>query len=300
MKKGKEEQEEIEPLGDSMIVVGYDDVIKVHIHTNDPGLVLSKAVKIGELSKIKIDNMREEHREVLAAEMREEKARQEEQEEAKKYGFVTVAMGEGITNIFKDLGVDYVIEGGQTMNPSTQDILDCIEKVNAENIFILPNNKNIIMAATQAQEISEKNVIVIPTTTIPQGITCVSMFNRDAEPEENEEELKELMQSVKTGSVTYAVRDTEIDGINIEEGNMLGLIEGKIKEVGEDKFDVASRVLADMIDDDSELITVFYGKDVSENEANEFISELEEKYEDCDIQLYKGDQPLYYFLMSVE
>ena len=299
-KYATELQNEIEPLGDSMIVVGYDDVIKVHIHTNDPGLVLSKAVKIGELSKIKIDNMREEHREVLAAEMREEKARQEEQEEAKKYGFVTVAMGEGITNIFKDLGVDYVIEGGQTMNPSTQDILDCIEKVNAENIFILPNNKNIIMAATQAQEISEKNVIVIPTTTIPQGITCVSMFNRDAEPEENEEELKELMQSVKTGSVTYAVRDTEIDGINIEEGNMLGLIEGKIKEVGEDKFDVASRVLADMIDDDSELITVFYGKDVSENEANEFISELEEKYEDCDIQLYKGDQPLYYFLMSVE
>lgn len=299
-KYATELQNEIEPLGDSMIVVGYDDVIKVHIHTNDPGLVLSKAVKIGELSKIKIDNMREEHREVLAAEMREEKARQEEQEEAKKYGFVTVAMGEGITNIFKDLGVDYVIEGGQTMNPSTQDILDCIEKVNAENIFILPNNKNIIMAATQAQEISEKNVIVIPTTTIPQGITCVSMFNRDAEPEENEEELKELMQSVKTGSVTYAVRDTEIDGINIEEGNMLGLIEGKIKEVGEDKFDVASRVLADMIDDDSELITVFYGKDVSENEANEFINELEEKYEDCDIQLYKGDQPLYYFLMSVE
>ncbi|MDY6012879.1 DAK2 domain-containing protein [Clostridium sp.] len=296
-KYATELQNEIEPLGDSMIVVGYDDVIKVHIHTNDPGLVLSKAVKIGELSKIKIDNMREEHREVLAAEMREEKARQEE---AKKYGFVTVAMGEGITNIFKDLGVDYVIEGGQTMNPSTQDILDCIEKVNAENIFILPNNKNIIMAATQAQEISEKNVIVIPTTTIPQGITCVSMFNRDAEPEENEEELKELMQSVKTGSVTYAVRDTEIDGINIEEGNMLGLIEGKIKEVGEDKFDVASRVLEDMIDDDSELITVFYGKDVSENEANEFISELEEKYEDCDIQLYKGDQPLYYFLMSVE
>lgn len=299
-KYATELQNEIEPLGDSMIVVGYDDVIKVHIHTNDPGLVLSKAVKIGELSKIKIDNMREEHREVLAAEMREEKARQEEQEEAKKYGFVTVAMGEGITNIFKDLGVDYVIEGGQTMNPSTQDILDCIEKVNAENIFILPNNKNIIMAATQAQEISEKNVIVIPTTTIPQGITCVSMFNRDAEPEENEEELKELMQSVKTGSVTYAVRDTEIDGINIEEGNMLGLIEGNIKEVGEDKFDVASRVLEDMIDDDSELITVFYGKDVSENEANEFISELEEKYEDCDIQLYKGDQPLYYFLMSVE
>lgn len=296
-------QNEIEPLGDSMIVVGYDDVIKVHIHTNDPGLVLSKAVKIGELSKIKIDNMREEHRELLAGEMREEQAKQVEeakQEETKKYGFVTVAMGDGITNIFKDLGVDYVIEGGQTMNPSTQDILDCIDKVNAENIFILPNNKNIIMAASQAQEISDKNVIVIPTTTIPQGITCVSMFNRDAEPEENEEELKELMEAVKTGSVTYAVRNTEIDGINIEEGNMLGLVEGKIKEVGEDKFEVAERVLANMVDDDSELITIFYGEDVTDNEANEFVAKLEEKYEDCDIQLYKGDQPLYYFLMSVE
>ena len=297
-------QNEIEPFGDSMIVVGYDDVIKVHIHTNDPGLVLSKAVKIGELSKIKIDNMREEHRELLAGEMREEQAKQAEeaaeQEEIKKYGFVTVAMGDGITNIFKDLGVDYVIEGGQTMNPSTQDILDCIDKINAENIFILPNNKNIIMAASQAQEISDKNVIVIPTTTIPQGITCVSMFNRDAEPKENEEELKELMEAVKTGSVTYAVRDTEMDGINIKEGNMLGLVEGKIKEVGEDKFEVAEKVLENMVDDDSELITIFYGEDVTDNEANEFVSKLEEKYEDCDIQLYKGDQPLYYFLMSVE
>lgn len=296
-------QNEIEPLGDSMIVVGYDDVIKVHIHTNDPGLVLSKAVQIGELSKIKIDNMREEHRELLAGEMREEQAKQAEetkQEEVKKYGFVTVAMGDGITNIFKDLGVDYVIEGGQTMNPSTQDILDCIEKINAENIFILPNNKNIIMAASQAQEISDKNVIVIPTTTIPQGITCVSMFNREAKPEENEAELKDLMEAVKTGSVTYAVRDTEIDGINIKEGNMLGLVEGKIKEVGEDKFEVAEKVLGNMVDEDSELITIFYGEDVTDNEANEFVAKLEEKYEECDIQLYKGDQPLYYFLMSVE
>ena len=299
----KELQDEIEALGDSMIVVGYDDVIKVHIHTNDPGLVLSKAVKIGELSKIKIDNMREEHRELLAEEMREDQKKQEEtavSDEKKKYGFVTVAMGKGITNIFKDLGVDYVIEGGQTMNPSTQDILDCVEKVNAENIFIFPNNKNIIMAATQAKDIAEKNVIVIPTTTIPQGITCVSMFNRDADVSENEEELKELMESVKTGSVTYAVRDTEIDGIQIQEGNMLGLVEGKIKEVGEDKFKVASKVLENMIDDDSELITIFYGEGVSEDEANSFVAKLEEKYEDCDIQLYKGDQPLYYFLMSVE
>lgn len=302
-KKATEFQNEIEPLGDSMIVVGYDDVIKVHIHTNDPGTVLAKAVKLGELSKIKIDNMREEHRELLANEIREDKEKIEEAveiEEAKKYGFITVAMGKGITNIFKDLGVDYVIEGGQTMNPSTQDILECVDKLNAENIFILPNNKNIIMAANQAKDISDKNIIVIPTTTIPQGITCVSMFNRDADVSENEEELKELMEAVKTGSVTYAVRDTEIDGINIEEGDMLGLVEGKIKEVGKDKFEVAEKVLANMIDDDSELITVFYGEDIKEEEANSFVEKLEEKYEDCDIQLYKGDQPLYYFLMSVE
>ncbi|MEG0238097.1 MAG: DAK2 domain-containing protein [Clostridium sp.] len=298
-KKATEFQNEIEPLGDSMIVVGYDDVIKVHIHTNDPGVVLAKAVQLGELSKIKIDNMREEHRELLANEIRENKEA-EEIKEAKKYGFITVAMGRGITNIFKDLGVDHVIEGGQTMNPSTQDILECVEKLNAENIFILPNNKNIIMAANQAKEISDKNIIVIPTTTIPQGITCVSMFNRDADVSENEEELKELMGAVKTGSVTYAVRDTEIDGINIEEGDMLGLVESKIKEVGKDKFDVAEKVLENMVDDDSELITVFYGEDIKEEEANNFVGRLEEKYEDCDIQLYKGDQPLYYFLMSVE
>ncbi|CUP68471.1 dihydroxyacetone kinase [Clostridium baratii] len=301
-KKATEFQNEIEPLGDSMIVVGYDDVIKVHIHTNDPGTVLAKAVKLGELSKIKIDNMREEHRELLANEIREDKEKIEEavEIEAKKYGFITVAMGKGITNIFKDLGVDYVIEGGQTMNPSTQDILECVDKLNAENIFILPNNKNIIMAANQAKDISDKNIIVIPTTTIPQGITCVSMFNRDADVSENEEELKELMEAVKTGSVTYAVRDTEIDGIKIEEGDMLGLVEGKIKEVGKDKFEVAEKVLANMVDDDSELITVFYGEDIKEEEANSFVEKLEEKYEDCDIQLYKGDQPLYYFLMSVE
>ncbi|MGL4570965.1 MAG: DAK2 domain-containing protein [Clostridium sp.] len=298
-KKATEFQNEIEPLGDSMIVVGYDDVIKVHIHTNDPGVVLAKAVQLGELSKIKIDNMREEHRELLANEIRENKEAVEIKE-AKKYGFITVAMGRGITNIFKDLGVDHVIEGGQTMNPSTQDILECVEKLNAENIFILPNNKNIIMAANQAKEISDKNIIVIPTTTIPQGITCVSMFNRDADVSENEEELKELMEAVKTGSVTYAVRDTEIDGINIEEGDMLGLVENKIKEVGKDKFDVAEKVLENMVDDDSELITVFYGEDIKEEEANNFVGRLEEKYEDCDIQLYKGDQPLYYFLMSVE
>ena len=302
--KAKEFQDEIEPLGDSMIVVGYDDVIKVHIHTNNPGEVLEKAVKLGELSKIKIDNMREEHRELLMTE--EEYANAELSEEiaveAKKYAFITVAMGEGISHIFKDLGVDYVIEGGQTMNPSTQDILECVNKLNAEHIFILPNNKNIIMAANQASEISDKDVRVIPTTSIPQGITCVTMFNQESEVDENEEELKELMKTVKTGSVTYAVRDTELEGSNqkVEAGNKLGLIEGKIKEVGQDTYEVAEKVIENMVDEDSELITVFYGEDVKEDEVNDFVSKLEDKYDDCDIQCYKGDQPLYYFFISVE
>ncbi|OPJ65541.1 DAK2 domain-containing protein [Clostridium chromiireducens] len=303
-KGAKDFQREIENLGDSMIVVGYDDVIKVHIHTNDPGLVLSKAVALGELSKIKIDNMREEHRELLInAKDKEANSidnEYENVEEEKKYGFITVAMGDGISNIFKDLGIDYVIEGGQTMNPSTQDFLDAIDKINSKHIFIMPNNKNIIMAANQAAEISDKDILVVPTTTIPQGIACATMFNCDSEVQENFNNLKNTIQEVKTGSVTYAVRDTEIDGIAIKEGNMLGLVEGKIKEVGEDKKDVAGKVLNDMIDDESELITVYYGEEVSDEEAKVFEDELGEKYEELDIQFYKGNQPLYYFLMSVE
>lgn len=297
-------QEDIEKLGDSCIVVGYEDVIKVHIHTNDPGTVLAKAVQIGELSKIKIDNMREEHRELLGitdyenAETAQDEV--EEEEEEKEFAFVSVAMGNGITNIFKDLGVDYVIEGGQTMNPSTQDIVECISKLNAKHIFILPNNKNIIMAANQAAEISEKDVRVIPTTTIPQGITAVTMFNHEGDVDSNEIALKEAIEMVKTGSVTYAVRDTEIDGIEIKEGNMLGLVEGKIKKVGEDYCTVAEEVLETMIDEDSELITIFYGADVEEDKLNEFIKRLEDKYEDADVQCYSGEQPLYYFLMAVE
>ncbi len=305
-KNAKAFQNEIETLGDSMIVVGYDDVIKVHIHTNDPGLVLSKAVTIGELSKIKIDNMREEHREILInakdkeVSLLEAQSSEESDDEKKKYGFVTVAMGDGISSIFKDLGIDCVIEGGQTMNPSTQDILDAVNDINAEHIFIMPNNKNIIMAANQAAEISDKDIFVVPTTTIPQGIACATVFNFDSEVQENFNNLKNAIDEVKTGSVTYAVRDTEIDGINIKEGNMLGIVEGKIKEVGEDKKEVAGKVLADMIDEESELVTVYYGEEVSDEEAKNFENELQEKYDDLDIQFYKGNQPLYYFLISVE
>ena len=301
--KAKEFQDKIENLGDSMIVVGYEEVIKVHIHTNDPGKVLSNAVQYGELSKIKIDNMREEHREVLA--LKNEEAASDIQEEvapaeSKKYAFISVAMGDGITRVLKDLGVDYVIEGGQTMNPSTQDMMECISKLNADHIFILPNNKNIIMAAEQAAEISDKDIRVIPTKSIPQGITAITMFNYEADVDANEETLKEALEMVKTGSVTYAVRDTEMDGIEIKEGNMLGLVESKIKAVGEDYFEVAKEILESMIDEDSELITIFYGKDVDESKMEEFIAELEDKYDDFDVQCYKGDQPLYYFIMSVE
>ncbi|MEG1286548.1 MAG: DAK2 domain-containing protein [Clostridium sp.] len=297
--KANDFQRDIEKLGDSCIVVGYEDVIKVHIHTNDPGTVLAKAVQIGELSKIKIDNMREEHRELLetGAYGNQEIAQDEEE---KEFAFISVAMGDGITNIFKDLGVDYVIEGGQTMNPSTQDMIECISKLNAKHIFILPNNKNIIMAATQAAEISEKDVRVIATTTIPQGITAITMFNHEADVDSNEVALKEAIEMVKTGSVTYAVRDTEIDNIEIKEGNMLGLVEGKIKKVGEDYCTVAEEIIEAMVDEDSELITIFYGADVEESKLNELIKKLEDKYEDADVQCYSGKQPLYYFIMSVE
>ncbi|MCB2296994.1 DAK2 domain-containing protein [Clostridium tagluense] len=291
----------LEKHGDSMVVVTQDEFLKIHIHTNDPGLVLSKAVTLGELSKIKIENMREQHRNLLG--IQEEVAEQsavENTTENKKYGFVSVALGEGIRNIFKDLGVDVVIEGGQTMNPSTQDILDSINKINADNIFVLPNNKNILMAALQAVELSDKNVIVIPSKTIPQGITAVTMFNAEASVEENEHTLKEAIKNVVTASVTYAVKDTESDGKTIKQGNILGLVENKIKEVGTDIYKVCTDVIDSMITEDSELVTIFYGEDCIISEVEAFISELENKYPNIDVQHYNGKQPLYYFIASVE
>jgi len=296
---------ELEPHGDSMIVVGIEDAVKVHIHTNDPGLVLSKAVKLGELSKIKIDNMREQHRHILheEAQFNENEAAQTEEEkneEKKKYGFISVAMGDGIKNIFEDFGVDFVIEGGQTMNPSTQDILDSINKINAENIFVLPNNKNIIMAANQAAELTDKNIIVIPTKTIPQGITCVTIFDAETGLEENVEAMKQAIANVSTGQVTYAVRDTEMDGININEGDILGIVEGKISQVGSDIYDVCQSIITNMCNEDSELITIFYGEGADETQVKLLVEALEEKYPDKDIQSYNGKQPLYYFIVSVE
>jgi uncharacterized protein len=299
-------RDELEPHGDSMIVVGTDDAVKVHIHTNDPGLVLSKAVKLGELSKIKIDNMREQHRHILhdekaILERESSKAHMgEPSEEMKKFGFISVAMGEGIKNIFEDFGVDYVIEGGQTMNPSTQDMLDSINKINAENIFILPNNKNIIMAANQAAELTDKNIIVIPTKTIPQGITCVTIFDAEAEIEDNINAMNEAIANVSTGQITYAVRDTEMDGKLISEGDILGIVESKINEVGKDIYEVCEAIINNMCNEDSELITILYGEGVEESKLDELVQNLEEKYPDKDIQSYNGKQPLYYFIVSVE
>jgi DAK2 domain fusion protein YloV len=287
-----------------MIVIAMDDIIKTHIHTNDPGWVLSEAVKLGELSKIKIDNMREEHREILeaeyASELMEEIEEPQESQEEKEYGFVTVVMGEGLKAIFNDIGVDSVIEGGQTMNPSTQDILDRVEKINARNIFILPNNKNIIMAAEQAKELSEKNIFVIPSKTIPQGITAVTEFNPESSVEENLEKMMEAITTVRTASVTYAVRDTEMDGREIKEGNILGLIEGKISEIGDEVYSVTRNLIDNLVDDETELLTVLYGKDCEEEKVNELIAQMEEKYEDIDVQCFNGEQPLYYFIVSVE
>jgi len=284
------------PLGDSLMVVGAEDIVKVHIHTNNPGIVLSEALKLGELNKIKIDNMRVQHQSIINS----EDVNNESEEKSKKYAFVSVAIGSGIKSIFEDLGVECVIEGGQTMNPSTQDILSSIEKLKAEHIFILPNNKNIIMAATQAAELSDKNVHVIQTKSIPQGITAITVFSNELAPEENLDAMNKSIQSVSSGAVTYAVRDTEIDGTVIKEGNILGLLESKIIEVGEDVYSVTEDLISKMVTDDSELVTLFYGNECDSSKVEEFVNQIEEKYSDMDVQCYNGGQPLYYFLISVE
>ena len=266
---------------------------------------MSKAVKLGELSKIIIENMREENRSLI--EKREENIYEhmgiekiEKKEEIKKYAFIAVAMGEGIKNIFHDMGASAVIEGGQTMNPSTQDMLSSINNINAENIFILPNNKNIIMSANQAAEISDKNVIVLPTKSIPQGITAITAFNQETDLDENISSMSEAIKEVVTGSITYAVRDTEVDGKSIKEGNILGIVEGKISEVGNDAYDTCNLVISKMVQKENELITLFYGKDCDETKVKKLVDSLEEKYPDFDIQCYNGMQPLYYFIVSAE
>ncbi|HJG97005.1 MAG TPA: DAK2 domain-containing protein [Romboutsia timonensis] len=281
--------------GDSLAVVGDEGIIKVHVHTNDPGLVLQDALKYGQLVTIKIENMKLQHENTLVDNINEIA-----QPEEKEYGFIATSMGEGLAKIFKDFGVDYIIEGGQTMNPSTEDFMKAIDSINAKNIFIFPNNSNIIMAANQAKELSEKNIIVIPTKNTPQGFTALVNFNADSSVEENEQALMESLTMVKSGQVTFAVRDTVMNDVEVKEGNIIGIAEGKLMDAGESVDEITTSLVEKLVDEDSAIVTLFYGEDVTEDDANNLRDELEEKFEDLDIELYYGGQPLYYYLISVE
>ena len=291
---------DISPKGDCMLVIDDDDVVKVHIHTNNPGFVLEQAVKIGEMESIKIDNMKIQHNEGVEASEAPAPAPEKPAEPAKKYGMVAVAAGEGMEQIFLEIGVDKMVEGGQSMNPSTEDILKAVEAVNAENVFVFPNNKNIILAAEQVEYLTEKKVIVIPTKTVPQGVSAVLSFDESAEPEEIKDMMMEAVSMVKTGSVTFAARDSEIDGMTIHENDIMGMEEGKITHLGSDPSDVVMELLADMADEDSAMISVFYGSDVTDEQAAELEAEINEKYPKLDCMVHNGGQPLYYYIISIE
>ncbi len=303
-KNEQDVKEYLSSIGDSIVCVADDDVVKIHVHTNDPGLAIQKALTFGQLSRIKIDNMREEHQEKLVREaekLAEEQAAAKKAEPRKPMGFITVSIGEGLNEIFKELGADYIIEGGQTMNPSTEDMLNAIDQVHADTIFILPNNKNIVLAANQAKALVEdKEIIVIPTKTVPQGITALINFIPDASAVDNEASMLDSITTVKTGQVTYAVRDTVIDGKEIHEGNIMGIGDKGIISVGTDIRETTKEMLAELVDDDSELISLYYGVDVSEEEAESFVEEIEALYPDVDIDAHFGGQPIYYYVLAVE
>lgn len=294
----------LESIGDSIVCVADDEIVKVHVHTNDPGLAIQRALTFGQLSRMKIDNMREEHEEKLirdAEKLAAEEAAKKQEEPRKEMGFIAVSIGEGMNEIFRELGVDYIIEGGQTMNPSTEDMLAAIDAVHAEHIFILPNNKNIVMAANQARDLTEdKDIIVIPTKTVPQGITAVINFMPDADAKTNEETMLEEIENVKTGQVTYAVRDTKIDEKEIHEGDIMGIGDKGILSVGTEVEATAKDMLAQLVDEDSELISIYYGQDVSEEDAEAFSEEVAELYPDADIDMHFGGQPIYYYVLAVE
>ena len=291
----------LESIGDSIVCVADDDIVKTHVHTNHPGQAIEKALTYGSLSRLKIDNMREEHEEKLIKDASKIAAQQKAEEPRKEMGFISVSIGEGIGEIFKGLGVDYLIEGGQTMNPSTEDMLNAIDKVNAEHIFILPNNKNIILAANQAKALCEdKDIIVIPTKTVPQGITAMINFMPDSSAEENEARMTEELANVKTGQVTYAVRDTHIDDKEIKEGNIMGIGDHAILAVGEDVEQTTLDMFKELIDEDSELISIYYGEDVKKEDADKLGEDLSDLYPDCDIEVHFGGQPIYYYVVSVE
>ncbi len=295
----------LESIGDSIVVVSDDDIVKVHVHTNDPGKAISKALTYGSLTKMKIDNMREEHHEKLIKDAEKMAAMQAQEAQAsapkKEVGFISVSIGEGVGEIFKGLGVDYLIEGGQTMNPSTEDMLRAIEKVNADNVFIFPNNKNIILAANQAKVLTrDKKVVVIPTKTVPQGITAMINYNVELTAEDNEAAMNEEIRHVKTGQVTYAVRDTHIDDKEIKEGDIMGIGDHAILAVGQEISQVARETVDLMMDEESELISVYYGEEVDEEAANQLGEELMKQYPSCDVEVYFGGQPIYYYVISVE
>ncbi|GHU44640.1 hypothetical protein FACS1894111_12230 [Clostridia bacterium] len=305
----------LEGIGDSIVVVADDEIIKVHVHTNDPGLALQKGLSYGSLSRIKIDNMREEHQEKLIKDAEKEAARQKEEAVKKKeqqqdlppevphknMGFISVSSGEGLNEIFESLGVDYLIEGGQTMNPSTEDMLNAIEQVHADNIFILPNNKNIILAANQAAQLTDhKKIYVIPTKTVPQGITALVNYLPEEGAEDNFARMSEEIQNVKTGQVTYAVRDTIIDGKEIKRGDYMGIGDSSILSVGKDMEAVVKELTSLMVDEDSAIISIYYGAETKEKDAKKLLAHVEEAYGDCDVELHYGGQPIYYYVISVE
>ena len=299
----------LEHLGDSIVVVADEEVVKVHVHTNDPGLAIQKALTYGALTNMKIDNMRQEHNEKvireeerrIAKEKEVEKEKIEVDQEKKPFGFISVSVGEGLSEIFRGLGVDYLIEGGQTMNPSTADMLDAIAKVHAETIFILPNNKNIILAAEQAAELTEdKEIIVIPTKTIPQGITALVNFMEEKSAKENEDNMTSEIKNVKSGQVTYAVRDTSIDGKEIHVDDIMGIGEQGIETVGQDVEQTTLELLDNMLDEDSELVSIFYGDGVTEEDADAIAEKLSQKYPDTEVEVQFGGQPIYYYILSVE
>ena len=298
----------LESIGDSIVLVADDEIVKVHVHTNQPGEAFTRALTYGSLSRMKVDNMREEHHERLiknaekmAAQQKEEEEQAKADEPKKKYGFIAVSVGEGLDEIFKGLNVDYIISGGQTMNPSTEDILNAVDKVNAENIFVLPNNKNIILAANQAESLVEdKNLIVIPSKTIPQGISAMIGFIEDSTPEENKEAMTESMSYVKTGEVTYAVRDTVIDDKEIKEGNIMGIGDEGMLAVGEDIADTTVEMIQAMQDEDSEIVSVYYGEGMSGEDADALAEKITEVLPELEVEIYPGGQPVYYYIVSVE
>ena len=294
----------LESIGDSIVCVADDDIVKIHVHTNDPGLAIQRALTYGQLSRMKIDNMREEHQERLIKDAEKLAAQQAEAKKAeprKEVGFIAVSIGEGMNEIFRELGADYIIEGGQTMNPSTEDMLNAIEQVNAEHIFILPNNKNIILAANQASYLCEdKKIIVVPTKTVPQGITAMISYNPDETPEANAEVMQEEIQNVKTGQVTYAVRDTKIDDKEIHEGDIMGIGDAGILAVGKSIEATTKAMMAELVDEDSEIIGIYYGEDVKEEDAQKLGDELAALYPNAEVEVHNGGQPIYYYVISVE